>query len=248
MLKILFASFSLLVGATAHASIDFVISPSLSIKQQALSKDFSKASQTTTVNGTTGDAQESDLDYKLSSSAQVTSINLGIGLGINGWLFAGLKVLSESGGTSANSTNVVDGFDFITASSSNDSDVEKTFTTATSGVGLQFGFLPKENFYFLVSYMVSLTRANEFKYKSNETGTESSFTMDESEGSGLIVDFGWRFRMGAFGLGPQITYKSLSFKKETWKFETTSASSEIEYTVATTETSLEPYLGIWLQF
>lgn len=58
-----------------------------------------------------------------------------------------------------------------------------------------------------------------------------------TDGMGAQIDFGWVFPLTSmFSLGPQITYRSLNFKKDAGA------------TTDQTWTSINPYISLWFQF
>ncbi len=98
---------------------------------------------------------------------------------------------------------------------------------ATS-VGPTLGYSHYTGFYALFSYHLM----SKYEYAN---GSELN------DGMGAQVDIGWVFPLTSmFSIGPQITYRSINYKK----FEDSTGDRSIDQT----KTSLNPYISLWFQF
>jgi hypothetical protein len=91
------------------------------------------------------------------------------------------------------------------------------------------------DFNFLIHYFVSA-----------DLGTKSGSTQnDYSDGSGLQFDAGWKFMLfDIVGIGPQLTYRNINYKKAT---QTTSTGSSVG-TNTYNRSETEPRLAFWVTF
>jgi hypothetical protein len=94
--------------------------------------------------------------------------------------------------------------------------------------GPTLGFNHKNGFYALFTYFL----ASEYKY---ESGTKLT------DGMGPQIDIGWIFPLtSVFYIGPQISYRSLSYEKA----EASGVSADADVTI----TNTSPYLTLWFKF
>lgn len=96
-------------------------------------------------------------------------------------------------------------------------------------LGPMVGFSHYNGFYALFSYFIM----GEFE-QGNSTTTLT-------EGMGPQVDIGWVFPItSSFSLGPQITYKSITYD--------TIESAGVETTQENTITEINPFITLWFRF
>lgn len=93
-------------------------------------------------------------------------------------------------------------------------------------IGPTVGYSSMMGFYTLLTYHII-----------GEVGDTTKFT----GGKGPQIDIGWVFPLSSgFAIGPQFTYRSISFDK----VETGGVSTDTDYT----ETTIAPYLSLWFMF
>ncbi len=95
-------------------------------------------------------------------------------------------------------------------------------------VGPTLGFSHYSGFYALFTY---------FLVAEQDNGANSTFT----DGMGPQIDLGWIFPLtSSFFIGPQISYRSISYEKQ----DTAGVSTDVDFT----RTNILPYISLWFRF
>ena len=105
-------------------------------------------------------------------------------------------------------------------------------TTSANGfsVGPTLGFSHYSGFFALFTYYIMAEQDN-----------RQDVTQKLTDGMGPQIDIGWAFPITAsFHLGPQITYRSVTYDK----LETGGASQDIEFT----QSHILPAINLWFNF
>jgi len=106
--------------------------------------------------------------------------------------------------------------------------------TEMRAYGLSAGYMSKANFTMVLSWLVNPEHA---------TSDSADETLLKG-GSGYMLDFGWRTKVNqSWSMGPQVTYTAMTYKK----VSVNGTESDLEGGTWG-DTSLYPYLGLWLFF
>ena len=159
--------------------------------------------------------EESAKNNTTDAEVQVTrqTFNLGVGYRFTSGVFTGAKYYQKN--TISDTSVTIAGVTTTTTS--------KELTT---GMGVTLGYYADNGFLIQGSYILEPQR-------------ESSST-DYYGGDGIMADIAYRFAMGDFAFGPQLTYTSFTYKKE--------KSAGVESDVDFTQTHMLPMLAAWMTF
>ncbi len=99
---------------------------------------------------------------------------------------------------------------------------EVTTKETLAAFGPTLGFVGASGWFLFATPYLSVATGSESTSKvwvagveQDDSDPEVTSSRDDSKHSGYLVELGWQFRLGAFGLGPQLNYELIETKMDT---------------------------------
>lgn len=209
-------------------------------------------SETTTVtaSGTSTVDEDEEASVASSSDRQLAAV-VGLGYTFGFGLHLGMRYQQTqfTNVTTIESGSGADAFKF-----------EVTTKETLSAFGPTLGYVGASGWFLLATPFLSVATSSESTTKvevagveQDDTDPETTSERNDSKHSGYLVELGWQFRLGAFGIGPQLNYEVLETKIDT----SVTTRDERVFTVETEtrsakgtvkKTALHPMIGMSLCF